>query len=177
MKNINLSIRNVTEEDYSHLCNLAVLKTGRCSLSALVKTLIREQITLTPPSSKRIDNNRKRLEARVNKSTRLALDKLAKEAKMSTNQFVSMLLEQYINQSPLLSTAEIMAIYQSNQQLLAIGRNLNQIAKALNSGLATNLSTQTIQTLEKTIEQHTLKIGDMIRANYERMPKRKHYKE
>ncbi len=46
-------------------------------------------------------------------------------------------------------------LYQSNAQLLLIGRNINQIAKSLNTSSPTALSTQELKEIKAQIAQHT----------------------
>ena len=170
MQNAHFWIRNITEEDYATILKLAVAKTGRASLSALARALVLEHLSSYATKKQAVIPKRKRLEIRLDDDTFSALHDVAQQSHMTTSQLASMLLEQYIDKSPKLTTAEIQALYQSNQQLLMIGRNLNQIAKALNSGLPAQLSTDAIQTLESTIKKHMETVGELISANYDRMP-------
>ena len=56
---------------------------------------------------------------------------------------------------------------QSNTQLAAIGRNLNQIAHRLNAGENASLSARMIADLENIIRSHIAKTGNVIRAHRE----------
>lgn len=170
MKSIHFWVRNITEEDYAIILKLAVAKTGRASLSALAKALVLEYLENHDTQKRNTNRKRKRLQIRLDEDTQSELDNLAKDSHMTSNQFVSMLVEQYISKNPTLTTAEITALYKSNQQLLMIGRNLNQIAKALNSNTATELSTKTLNELREIIDKHTDTVSHLISANYHRMP-------
>ncbi|MCV4287447.1 MobC family plasmid mobilization relaxosome protein [Pseudomonas capsici] len=64
--------------------------------------------------------------------------------------------------------AEIDALGESNYQLLALGRNLNQIARYLNAGKYEPVTIERISALSKLIENHTNTVSDAIRASLER---------
>ena len=63
---------------------------------------------------------------------------------------------------------EILA--RSNQQLLALGRNLNQIAKVLNTALQnrTVFRVEVITELARVIQAYTKKVSDVLRGAVER---------
>ena len=89
--------------------------------------------------------------------------------KMTTNAYITMIVQGYVNQNPVSTTAEVKALYQSNVQLVRIGNNLNQIAKALNLNQPTNITTELLNELKATINKHTEKVGNIITANIERL--------
>lgn len=64
--------------------------------------------------------------------------------------------------------SEIDALGESNYQLLALGRNLNQIARRLNEGHYGPITVNRIETLSRPIEKHTEVVSDAIRASLER---------
>lgn len=64
--------------------------------------------------------------------------------------------------------SEIDALGDSNYQLLALGRNLNQIARRLNEGHYEPITVNRIETLSRLIEKHTDVVSDAIRASLER---------
>jgi hypothetical protein len=59
---------------------------------------------------------------------------------------------------------------ESNRQLAAIGRNLNQLVRALNSDArATNRITRAeIKTLAEQIEEHKTKVATLLEQNLNR---------
>ena len=63
---------------------------------------------------------------------------------------------------------EIDALGESNYQLLAIGRNLNQVAKAMNEGRRDSVTIESIERLRGIIDTHTEKVSTAIRASVER---------
>ena len=91
-----------------------------------------------------------------------------KQAKMSANRRALHILAEYAEQNPVLTDNEIAALYQSNVQLGAIGRNLNQIARHLNAGESASLSDRHIRELEKMIRNHTKQVSAIIRDHRQR---------
>lgn len=57
---------------------------------------------------------------------------------------------------------------ESNYQLLALRRNLNQIARRLNEGYYEPITVERIESLRQLIEKHTDAVSDAIRASLER---------
>lgn len=64
--------------------------------------------------------------------------------------------------------SEIDALGESNYQLLALGRNLNQIARRLNEGRYEPITVERIVALRSLIEKHTELVSKAIRASLER---------
>jgi predicted DNA binding CopG/RHH family protein len=54
---------------------------------------------------------------------------------MSLSRFVSSLIQTHLLRAPVMTTQELAVLAESNRELIAIGRNLNQIAHALNAAL------------------------------------------
>ncbi len=63
---------------------------------------------------------------------------------------------------------EIEILGESNFQLLAVGRNLNPIARRLNEGKHDPVTAAHIEELKTLIDMHVQKASDCIRANIER---------
>ncbi|UZJ60899.1 plasmid mobilization relaxosome protein MobC [Pseudomonas sp. KU26590] len=64
--------------------------------------------------------------------------------------------------------SDIEALGESNYQLLAIGQNLNQIARKLNEGVHDPVQTELIKGLSAIIDRHTHIVNVAIRASLER---------
>ncbi|SUA61307.1 Bacterial mobilisation protein (MobC) [Oligella urethralis] len=156
----------------SRLKKLAHETIGKASISSFAKYLLLQQLEKSPIKNKRASDTEpnSRIEVRLSEPTKARLTEYAIQSEMTPNQYASMLLQQHVQNYPVLSTSEIKAVYQSNQQLLAIGRNLNQIARALNANQSTSLSLKLLEELEETITQHTQKVGHIISNNWDRMP-------
>lgn len=63
---------------------------------------------------------------------------------------------------------EVDALGESNYQLLALGRNLNQIARHMNEGGYEPVTAERIEALSRIIDNHTEKVSRAIRASIER---------
>jgi galactokinase len=71
---------------------------------------------------------------------------------------------------PQFVAAEIDALMESNRQLAAIGRNLNQIARNLNLDLNASyqVTLEAIEALAKDIKSHRGKVAALMEANLNR---------
>lgn len=111
---------------------------------------------------------KKRFEILLTVSEREALEIRAKEAGSSVRQFIVDAVRATLTHEPQYSMKEIEALGESNYQLLAIGRNLNQIARRLNEGKYESVTVERIEELSKSLRQHAKKVSDTIGANIER---------
>ena len=73
-----------------------------------------------------------------------------------------------LTHEPQFSMSEIETLGESNYQLFAIGRNLNQIVRRLNEGQYEPITVERIKTLNRLIDKHTNAVSDVIRASLER---------
>lgn len=111
---------------------------------------------------------KKRFEILLTVSEREALETRAKEAGSSVRQFIVDAVRATLTHEPQYSMKEIEVLGESNYQLLAIGRNLNQIARRLNEGKHEPIIVERIEELSKSILLHAKKVSDSIGANIER---------
>lgn len=111
---------------------------------------------------------KKRFEILLTVSEREALEIRAKEAGSSVRQFIVDAVRATLTHEPQYSMKEIEILGESNYQLLAIGRNLNQIARRLNEGKYEPVTVERIEELSKSLRQHAKKVSDTIGANIER---------
>ncbi|WP_267390772.1 plasmid mobilization relaxosome protein MobC [Snodgrassella sp. B3088] len=164
-------IYGLTPEVVEKLKQIALSKTGKPSISKLAKTLLLEQLNLEPKdnvnnySNTDSQRNKKRLEIQINNDQLEYLKAVAELHLMTSNAFVVDIIEHYITGHPTLSNNETQALYQSNYQLLRIGRNLNQIARQLNIGESGGITTDEIQKLRTIIEKHTESVNEVIQAS------------
>lgn len=72
-----------------------------------------------------------------------------------------------LNREPVLTESEIQALRTSNRELAAIGRNLNQIAKVLNTEFreSDKLNRQAVIALSEKIDSHREQIADLLKRN------------
>ncbi|WP_226816500.1 CopG family transcriptional regulator [Advenella sp. FME57] len=97
------------------------------------------------------------------------LREAAEQADMSISAFIRLALRSHLTNTAILNNEEVRALYQSNFQLLRIGRNLNQIARAFNAQGPVELTSQKINDVMRVIDDHTHKVRDLIISNEERL--------
>lgn len=170
-KVVRIDIPDVSEEEYIALRQIAFKKCGKNSISYLAtqwaRSLLQENDQLSTkinPPSMAAD----RLELRLPTKDKKRFYNLAKSHHMTTNTFIAHIALNHLNKTPLLSTAEVEALYQSNSQLLRIGRNLNQIAKQFNSLEGGSITSEQIAALQSIINTHTEKVGELLLSNRKR---------
>ena len=169
-----IRVFGLSEWDVSKLKEMAMQRFGKNSVSLLAKTLLVAQLdTQNNGMRTSIDDldaeaGKYRLGIRLIPADYHYLRNAAQLQSMSANAFVVSILRHYIDGHPTLSDKEAEALYQSNYQLLRIGRNLNQIARQLNAGESARLTTEEIRQLRIIIEKHTDVVGDLLLANKRR---------
>jgi antitoxin component of RelBE/YafQ-DinJ toxin-antitoxin module len=114
------------------------------------------------------DESRSRLELRLSKSEFASIERIAEQAGTSANKWIADLARSYITHEPQFGMHELQAVGESNNQLRAIGRNLNQIALALNRGGQGGDALGLIVKLTSDINEHTEKVNSVIRSNLDR---------
>jgi hypothetical protein len=111
-----------------------------------------------------------RMELNLTSSELAALKKMAgHEGYLPTKWLVAMIRTKLTGQ-PHVGQPELERLTRSNQQLLALGRNLNQIAKVLNTSPQnrTAFRVEVITELSRVIRAHTDKVSDVLRGTVER---------
>lgn len=99
------------------------------------------------------------------------LKNLRKRAKAmglsSASRWVASLVQSTLMRDPVMLDAEIEALRASNRELAAIGRNLNQIARALNDNFneTDRLKLQLVDVLQESISDNRLAIRALVRAS------------
>ena len=86
----------------------------------------------------------------------------------SVRQFVLNALRAALTYEPQLSMQDIEILGESNFQLLAVGRNLNQIVWRLNEGKYEPVTVEYMEELREIIDTYLLKVSNSILANIER---------
>ncbi|MBS0149496.1 MAG: plasmid mobilization relaxosome protein MobC [Nitrospira sp.] len=111
-----------------------------------------------------------RIELNLTTSELAALKKMAgHEGYVPTKWLVAMVRTKLTGQ-PQVGQPELETLARSNQQLLALGRNLNQIAKVLNTAPQNRAAfrVEVITELSRVIQAHTNKVSDVLRGTVER---------
>lgn len=109
-----------------------------------------------------------RFEVLLTVSEREALRERANHERCSMRRYTVDAIRASLTQEPQFGMSEIEALGQSNYQLQAIGRNLNQLARRLNADQATAPALPQIEELADQIATHLEKVQGAIRASLER---------
>ena len=158
-------------DEQAALRGLARQRFGKASLSLLAKKLHQaelqqpqtvEPLNLPPPKCAR------RITLRLPDKDRAYLEAAAAVRRGSINDVVRDIIQSHIYQHPMISAHEADALYQSNYQLLTIGRNLNQIARRLNAGENASLTGNDIAALKAYIDAHTSKVAAVLQTHRRR---------
>jgi hypothetical protein len=91
----------------------------------------------------------------------------AELAFMSTNRWVVALLQTHLTELPVMTDYEIAVLNSSARELAAIGRNLNQVAKALNESFheTDRVKLADLAELSKDIKLNRQAIRNLVRAS------------
>ncbi len=145
--------------------------------SQAVRNAIRQAMdgktTQLPPRirvSPRRDRATARMELNLTSSELGVLKKMAgHEGYLPTKWLVAMIRTKLTGQ-PHVGQPELERLTRSNQQLLALGRKLNQIAKVLNTSPKNRdaFRVEVITELSRVIRAHTDKVSDVLRGTVER---------
>ena len=165
-----IDVYGFSVEQIQALKNMAQQRTGSKSLSAVVKDLLLAELaehhTAAEPSTPPATTEAKtRLELKLPPHIADYIHTAAQQGKMSPNRRALYILAEYIEQHPILTDNEITALYQSNVQLGAIGRNINQIARHLNTGEGASLTQRQLAELEQIITEHVKRVGIIIQEH------------
>jgi len=112
---------------------------------------------------------RQRVEIRLTQGEYAALCEVAQAAGFSANRWIVAMLRAQITARPQFGESELTVLAESNTQLAAIGRNLNQIARALNrQETIAPYRLKILQTLKVEVDEHLDTVTAVIRANLDR---------
>ena len=115
------------------------------------KATVRKKISLTPSEAERVES-------------------VAKVEGFSSTRWIVALIRARLTGTPQLGQQELEALAQSNLQLLKIGRNLNQVARALNTSPEAQRTFRVdgIEKLHGLIERHAKAVSAAMTANTDR---------
>jgi hypothetical protein len=116
------------------------------------------------------EGDKTRLYIRLSDSEKQAITIISESWGFKTvKQFIVCLLRAFITKRPNFSDSELKILAESNFQLASIGRNINQIAKRLNSEPDVSAyRIEDIKDLAEHIKAHTKLVSDLLRMNVER---------
>ena len=111
---------------------------------------------------------KQRFEILLTASEKAAINERAKIERCSMRRWIVDAIRIGLTHEPQFGMDEIDALGESNYQLLALGRNLNQIARSLNDGKYEPVTFEMITALSGLIQKHTDVVSKAIRASLER---------
>ena len=111
-----------------------------------------------------------RIELNLTTSELAALKKMAEHEGYLPTKWLIAMVRTKLTGEPHVGQPELAALTRSNQQLLALGRNLNQIAKVLNTTPQnrTAFRVEVITELTRVIRTHTDRVADVLRGTVAR---------
>lgn len=81
----------------------------------------------------------------------------------SLNSVVRDIVQEHITQNPVLSNDAVQALYQSNFQLLRIGRNINQLARSFNAVMPQSLTTEKLNEILEYLKHHAKIVSNVLK--------------
>ncbi|WP_024638237.1 plasmid mobilization relaxosome protein MobC [Pseudomonas syringae] len=111
---------------------------------------------------------KQRFEILLTASEKAAVKERSHVERCSMRRWVVDAIRTGLTHEPQFGMSEIDALGESNYQLLALGRNLNQIARRLNEGQYEPVTVERIEALSRLIDKHTDVVSNAIRASLER---------
>lgn len=112
---------------------------------------------------------RERFEIALTPSEKAAI-KSRLDGKRSMRDWIASAIRGALTKEPQFGAAELAALADSNYQLLAMGRNLNQIARKMNERKAVDFPAERVKDIERVIAAHTKAVSAVMRASQERWP-------
>ena len=114
------------------------------------------------------DDNKGRVEVRFTQSELDAVKRIAAAELTSPQSWIIKCVRASLTHEPQHTMEVTRALWESSYQLNAIGNNLNQIAKYLNSGMGVTITTENIKVLSRVIDKHIDKVQRVQEASLQR---------
>ena len=133
-----------------------------------------QSATRAPAPRNRVIPKRERATARIElnltTSELAVLKRMAGHEGYVPTKWLVAMVRTKLTGEPHVGQPELEILARSNQQLLAFGRNLNQIAKVLNTAPQNRAAfrVEVITELSRVIQAHTKKVSDLLRGTVER---------
>lgn len=152
------------------LQQMALKRYGKDSASLMLRKLAEEQVEQPENSNKQqinfickenIPENPRFTVSWLPEQYRYLLQKSILQHD-SMNSIIRDIVQEHITKNPVLSNDAVQALYQSNYQLLRIGRNINQLARQFNAILPLSITTQQLNAICEYIDFHTGVVGKVL---------------
>lgn len=132
--------------------------------TAAIDRIKQERLDEPPPSSK----DTKRIQFSVLQADYDNLAKIAQSTDSSIQHYLRCLVRSNLYGKYELLGFEMENLRRSNYELYRLGVNINQIAKALNTGHDVEVKRQLLDAMHKQIEEHTSRVEKILKDNLER---------
>ncbi|WP_108610844.1 plasmid mobilization relaxosome protein MobC [Aminobacter sp. MSH1] len=161
------------KEPWEAYCAARNLKPGaaiRIAIEAQLKSA--EAVGTSQPTASlqpSAPEPRKRYEITLTDSEKAAIASRL-DGKRTMRDWIASAIRGALTREPQFGAGELAALADSNYQLQALGRNLNQIARRLNERKAADFPASRVADVEKIIKTHTKAASALMRASVERWP-------
>jgi hypothetical protein len=154
----------------------AYCRANQTTPSDAIRQVVRKLLSKTPTAAQSFevqheqpDTSRRRTELRLTHSEHAAIEQIAAQLQVSENVWIINLIRANLTRSAQFGMAELQVLGESNSQLLAIGRNLNQIARWMNANQGSAPpEKERIVAIYQMILKHTDQVTQVMRANIDR---------
>ena len=148
-------------------------KAADKSEAVMLRHMILRVVTGAVPAklSRRGEPNTGKVTVRLTEPERVnMLERTRKEGYSNPTSWTTAVVRAALHREPVLNDAEVAALRESNRELSAIGRNLNQVARALNIEFrdSDKLKLEGIEKLAERIEQHKDLVADLLTRHMSR---------
>lgn len=135
--------------------------------SELLRSLIIGLSETTPEKVKlAVETEIHRLTLRLPKILLNAAKIKAGKKDMTLTRWIESLIQVVITKKTVLSEVELSELRESNRQLLAIGRNINQISKGVNASLQFSIEQKLLSELAEKIDNNSKVICAFMKASH-----------
>lgn len=157
-------------EPFLVYCKTKGLKEGAMLRSLIARELgsgVSDPVPAAPPRRRRarvgqVDKSRVRREVRFTKSELALLEEQASKVELTLPEYLVALARAHAGEASA-SKNERLLLSKSNYQLLAIGRNLNQVARMLNSGQPLGVADfGTIEVTVRKVREHVKVVSSFL---------------
>ncbi|WP_434628211.1 plasmid mobilization relaxosome protein MobC [Pseudomonas sp. Z6-14] len=159
------------KEPWIDYCKTLGQKPGAAIKEAIEQQLAKAEANSQPKTYRQTESvkePKERFVILLTTSEKAANKDRASTERCSMRRWIVDVIRTGLTHEPQFSMSEIDALGESNYQLLALGRNLNQIARRLNEGHYEPITVERIAALSRLIDKHTDIVSDAIRASLER---------
>ena len=167
---LNVYLGN-TKEPWERYCASLGKKPGVALREAIEQQLAKAEANPALKTYRQTEGPKEpkeRFEILMTASEKMAVKERARIERCSARRWIIDAVRAGLTHEPQFGMSEIDALGESNYQLLAIGRNLNQLSRRLNEGHYEPITVGRIEALSRIIDKHTDMVSAAISASLER---------